>query len=189
MARFLLVRLDSIIKQAHKTVVQFFDSGYPGYPSLALDVCPSFERSDSDIRTQPGSLLDGLFDGFLWGACPKHRRSRERRATRQFGSTKIRAFMTPKRNIVECLDCGHWHEAHTICGNCYQKVKEETQAMQAKMDPEVRLYSTPRTEVVYVYKGEEDSKNMFEGKYIVEMDKPRPEWFPKNLLTKGHGKY
>lgn len=74
-------------------------------------------------------------------------------------------------------------------GNCYQKVKEETQAMQAKMDPEVRLYNTPRTEVVYVYKGEEDSKNMFEGKYIVEMDKPRPEWFPKNLLTKGHGKY
>jgi len=61
--------------------------------------------------------------------------------------------------------------------------------MQAKMDPEVRLYNTPRTEVVYVYKGEEDSKKMFDGKYIVEMDKPRPEWFPKNLLTKGHGKY
>lgn len=85
-------------------------------------------------------------------------------------------------NIIDIFQCFD-------VGNCYQKVREETQAMQAKMDPEVRLYNTPRTEVVYVYKGEEDSKNMFDGKYIVEMDKPRPEWFPKNLLTKGHGKY
>lgn len=75
-------------------------------------------------------------------------------------------------------------------GNCYQKIREETEAMKMKMDPDTRLFNTPSSEVVYVYKGEEQGdRKMFEGKYIVEMDKPRPEWWPKNLLTKGHGKY
>lgn len=57
------------------------------------------------------------------------------------------------------------------------------------MDPDTRLYNTPQSEVVYIYKGEAENKTLFDGKFVVEMDKPRPEWFPKNLLTKGHGKY
>lgn len=61
--------------------------------------------------------------------------------------------------------------------------------MRAKMNPDVRLYNAPQSEVAFVYKGEEDSKKLHDGKYIVEIDKPRPEWFPKNLLTRGHGKY
>ena len=59
--------------------------------------------------------------------------------------------------------------------------------MRAKMNPDVRLYDSPHTEVVYVYKGEDGDRKKFNGKYVVEMEKPRPEWFPKNLLTKGHG--
>jgi len=61
--------------------------------------------------------------------------------------------------------------------------------MRSKMDPDVRLYNVPHSEVVYSYKGEEENRTMHDGKYIVEMDKPRPEWFPKNLLTRGHGKH
>lgn len=73
-------------------------------------------------------------------------------------------------------------------GECYKKVKEETEQMRAKMDPDVRLYNVPQSEVAFVYKDEENDRPMHKGKYIVEMDKPRPEWFPKNLLTRGHGR-
>ena len=68
-------------------------------------------------------------------------------------------------------------------------MREETEEMKAKMDPDVHLYNVPHTEVVYLYKGEESDRPKYKGKYIVEMEKPRPEWFPKNLLTRGHGKY
>ena len=82
---------------------------------------------------------------------------------------------------------------HELCvlENCYKKVREETEEMKAKMDPDVYLYNSPHTEVVYLYKGEnsESERLKYKGKYIVEMEKPRPEWFPKNLLTRGHGKY
>ena len=69
-------------------------------------------------------------------------------------------------------------------------MKEETEEMRAKMDPEVRLYNVPHTEVEFLYKDDEDlnDRSMHKGKYIVEMNKPRPEWFPKNLMTRGHGK-
>lgn len=61
------------------------------------------------------SLIDSIYNGFLL-AVPKSRRSREKRASRRFGITKIQDYMTPRRNLVECLDCGQWHEGHTICG-------------------------------------------------------------------------
>ena len=61
--------------------------------------------------------------------------------------------------------------------------------MRAKMNSDVRLYNVPHSEIAYVYKGEEDDRKMHNGKYIVEMEKTRPEWFSKNLLTRGHGKY
>jgi len=153
--------------------------------ALAYDVMPSNQISSPTVDSR--FSLAELFDGFLWGAVPKSRRSRERGATRKFGSHKIREYMTPKRNLVSCLDCGAFHEVHSICGQCYQKVRDETEAMRARMDPDLRLYSAPSTEVVYVYAGEEDQREKYKGKYIVEMDKPRPEWFPKNLLTKGRG--
>jgi len=160
-------------------------------PALAYDLCPNATAQPPQPLSQgpSQSALAGLFDGFLWGAVPKSRRSRERRATRQHGLHKVRDYMTPKRNLIECLDCGVYHEAHSICGACYQKVREETEAMKASMDPEARLFNVPHTEVVYVYKGEESERKMFNGKYVVEVDRPRPEWFPKNLLTKGHGRY
>jgi len=93
---------------------------FAGHPALAVDVpgscvrkpsCENGVRSPVDIK----SVIDSIYDGFLL-AVPKHRRSREKRAKRRFGWTKVESFMTPKRNLVECLDCGEWHEFHTICG-------------------------------------------------------------------------
>lgn len=73
-----------------------------------------------------------------------------------------------------------------FAGNCYSKVRTETEIMQNSMPEEDRLTNIPRTEVVYLYKGEEQRRSQFQGKYIVEVEKPRPEWWPKNLLTKAH---
>ncbi len=87
-------------------------------PGLALDIpeCPPHPASNTPLQDTK-SLLDSLLgDGFLWAALPKHRRSLERRMSRRMGGTKIRKFTTPKKNIVACLECGHWHESHTICG-------------------------------------------------------------------------
>jgi len=93
---------------------------FVGHPALAVNVgenrmrtsvCENHVRSPADAK----SLIDSIYNGFLF-AVPKKRRSRERRATRRFGWTKIQDYMTPRRNLVECLDCGEWHEGHTICG-------------------------------------------------------------------------
>ena len=66
--------------------------------------------------SQPHSIIDDIFgDGFFW-AVPKARRSLERRRIRRNGSTKLEHWATPRKNIKECLVCGHWHLAHTICG-------------------------------------------------------------------------
>ena len=67
---------------------------------------------------------------------------------------------------------------------CYQKVRDETEYLKSQMDEDTRLYKVPPNEVEFVYKDEE--KNNLDSKYVVEVKKSRPEWFPKNLLTKGH---
>ena len=63
-------------------------------------------------------------------------------------------------------------------------MRAETADMQAQMPENTRLYDTPRSEIVYVYQGEERETAHNKGQYVVEMEKPRPEWWPKNLLTK-----
>lgn len=46
--------------------------------------------------------------------------------------------------------------------------------------------SPVESEVVVLYDGEkaEQPEEFFMGKRIVEMEKPRPQWFSKNLLQK-----
>jgi len=88
------------------------------HPALAVNVIDScVTRQDTGVRkpTDVKSLIDSIYNGFLL-AVPKSRRSREKRAIRRFGWTKVQTWMTPKRNLVECLDCGEWHEGHAVCG-------------------------------------------------------------------------
>lgn len=65
---------------------------------------------------------------------------------------------------------------------CYKKVLDETKAMQEKIQEELKLEPVEK-EVVVLYEGEKDEKptEFFDGKRIVEMKKPRPSWFSKNL--------
>jgi len=73
--------------------------------------CENDERSPTDVK----SVIDSIYNGFML-AVPKSRRSREKRAMRRMGWTRVKDYMTPRRNLVACLDCGEWHEGHTICG-------------------------------------------------------------------------
>lgn len=95
----------------------------------------------------------------------------------------------PKKNIVICLNCGHPHERETICGNCYGKVREETAAMREAMGEDKYYYDHPRQEVAYLYKGEEEMKDlpMYKGRYLVEIPRKRPNWFNQDLLKKVKG--
>ena len=92
---------------------------FAGHPALAVSVTencvrrPSHENVRSSVDAK--SLIDSIYNGFLF-AVPKSRRSREKRAIRRYGWTKVQDWMTPRRNLVECLDCGECHEGHTICG-------------------------------------------------------------------------
>ena len=49
---------------------------------------------------------------------------------------------------------------------------------------EAMQYTADQKEVVFLYEGEEDERTKHDGKYVVEMKKPRPCWFSENLLQK-----
>lgn len=67
---------------------------------------------------------------------------------------------------------------------CYKKVKAETEAMQEAIQKELQLDPVDK-EVVVLYDGERDRPSeTWNGKRIVEMQKPRPMWFSKNLTEK-----
>ena len=88
-------------------------------PSLSLVPAYSFPTdqavlSPDDVGSR--SLKDILDEGFMWMPAPKNRRTIARRQMRRMGESKILKYATPKKNLVSCLECGHWHEAHFICG-------------------------------------------------------------------------
>ena len=67
-------------------------------------------------------------------------------------------------------------------GNCYERVREETEAMRAAMPTETRQYAAPRTEVVYRYEGEQVADPGT--KVVIDIERPRPGWFSDSLVTK-----
>lgn len=132
----------------------------------------------------PQSVLDEIFSPIDYHLAPKHRRSRERRMQRQFGQHQMKRMIDIKQNLIMCLECGHWHEKRTICGNCYEKVKKETEEMKEALGEGMK-YSPEQKEVEFMYENE-DRQNI-DGKYIVEMKKPRPKWFADSLMVKVKG--
>ena len=97
-----------------------------GWPPFGLEIAGvpqhPLEMAPQSSGGSWSSLKDIIGKGILWAAVPKHRRSLERRMMRRMGSTKRVKYLTPKKNIIECLVCGHWHEAHTICGKMTSRI-------------------------------------------------------------------
>nr|CAG4644448.1 EOG090X0IGM [Lepidurus arcticus] len=126
-----------------------------------------------------------IFDGFLH-AVPTCRRTVEKRWCRKYGARNWGwKILTPKYDIKTCLNCGHHHEAGRLCPHCYGKVKAETKVLQEAMVNEFGLRPIDK-EVAVLYEGEKEqvSDDFLVSKRVVEMKKPRPAWFTKNLLQK-----
>ncbi|XP_075145310.1 mitochondrial ribosomal protein L32 [Haematobia irritans] len=153
-------------------------------PAFALAGLPSVQEKISNNSTSR-SLKDLIGDGILW-AVPKHRRSVEKRLKRKFGYPEYNwKLLRVKTHLRSCNHCGHDYEAGHLCPHCYNKVREETKEMQDKIQEKLGLNPVEQ-DVVVLYEGErsEQPSEMLNGKRIVEMPKPRPIWFTKNLLQK-----
>lgn len=74
-----------------------------------------------------------------------------------------------------------------ILAHCYKKVEQETRLMQEKIEQKLGLEPIEH-EVIVLYQGEQIEKVENEANErkvrIVEMEKPRPVWFSKNLMQK-----
>ncbi|XP_055371696.1 39S ribosomal protein L32, mitochondrial [Condylostylus longicornis] len=131
------------------------------------------------------TIKDLIGDGFLL-AVPRNRRTIERRWQRKFGSPEyVWKLFKPKTNIRSCVQCGHDHLIGVLCPNCYEKVRKETELMQQKIEEALGNEKVDR-DVIVLYEGEKINKmpEFLENKRIIEMKKPRPMWFSKNLLQK-----
>lgn len=127
--------------------------------------------------------LRGIFDSILWA--PKKRRTVEMRHIRKFGLERFapsgKKMWSPLTNLRICDTCGNWHKVHALCEVCYNKVKEETKHFHEAMFGALKRDPIEH-DLVAVYK---DEPKEYKGKRIIEVDRPRPAWFSKNLLTRG----
>ncbi|KAJ3665595.1 hypothetical protein Zmor_001086 [Zophobas morio] len=179
MAGSLLIRINVAIQRLELAIASVFTRRFPpdGFCLAGVDV-------QERLHQKPAfSLKDIVGDGFVW-AVPTARRTIERRMKRRFGHPDyIWKMLKPKTNLRTCNVCGDDHLPGVLCPTCYKKVIEETKVMQDAIQQELQL-SPVEKEVVVLYEGEKDGKpeEFFEGKRIVEIPKPRPAWFSKNLL-------
>jgi large subunit ribosomal protein L32 len=130
-------------------------------------------------------------DGFLF-AVPIFRRTLEVRKTRKigidyFGDGKQLKILQKKNQIMVCDNCGHFHIRNHLCANCYSKVRQESRDIWAKISEKLNLVNNVDDKsIVVLYEGEKqkESEEFWNGQRVVEMEKPRPSFFSKNLLQK-----
>jgi large subunit ribosomal protein L32 len=107
--------------------------------------------------------------------------------TRKYGhpGDECVKVLQKKTHLQVCEACGNNKEVGILCPYCYDKVRKETEAIKEKIYAKLKLKPVD-TDVVVLYEGEKKNENeeFWNGKRIIEMDKPRPMWFGKNLLQK-----
>ncbi|XP_029635593.1 39S ribosomal protein L32, mitochondrial [Octopus sinensis] len=168
--------LRNVVLRLERDIFRLLNWNQSPKPALAFVTT----NTENDVYQKASDILDSIFESFLWGA-PKSRRSTEKRKMRKMSELKHYEHARPKKNIIACLQCGHYHENDTICGNCYDKVRQETKLMQKAFEEDLR-YSAPLQEVVVLYENEKEES--IHDKYVVKVKKTRPSWFAKNLLIK-----
>ncbi|XP_031633494.1 39S ribosomal protein L32, mitochondrial [Contarinia nasturtii] len=186
MSLALLLKINRFIQRIENALPQIFGRGFPPEPMYAI-ACPGYTPTTlkESSATSSFSLKDLIGDGILW-AVPKHRKTIEKRMKARYGHHLYgsRYMINPKTTLRICVQCGHDHEVGVLCPNCYQRVMDETKEMQTKIEEKLGLNPVEQ-EVVVLYDGEKDKPAEFwEGKRVIEMEKPRPTWFSKNLLQK-----
>lgn len=126
-------------------------------------------------------------DGILWGV-PKKKPTMERRLRKRFGVAAYPQncnILRPRFDIITCEHCGDHHEAHTICRTCYAEVREETNKLKAEIREQTNPLEPKEKEVLVRFK--DDPKDQDPQKFrIVEVERDRPAWFARNLLSLGN---
>ncbi|XP_053120719.1 39S ribosomal protein L32, mitochondrial isoform X2 [Hemicordylus capensis] len=141
-------------------------------PALAVQAPASFlepvgEKAENDETP-------GFLDNIFWMAAPKSRRTIEVNRCRR---RNPRNLIKIKRNIDVCPQCGNLKQKHTLCGYCYEKVKQETTAIRKEIwAQEGGPHRAPTVETVVLYEGEKP-REQDEGKRIIERKVNRPSWF------------
>lgn len=176
---FLISRLSNSITKLEQTLGFLLGFNHRLPPNA---FCLAAIEIDRATPSEPFSLKKLIGDGLLW-AVPKHRRTIEKRLKRKFGDPYYhQKILTPKTNIRMCHTCGDHHEIGILCPTCYKRIMNETKEMRQAIKEKLGLQPIEK-EVVVLY---ENEKNDLDGEYngqpIVEMPKPRPAWFSKNLL-------
>lgn len=180
MARNIFLRISNFINELEYSFGQMLQASFPR-PAFAIT-----GTQIGETRCPPKySPQDIMGDGILW-AVPKHRRSIEKRLKRKYGDPVFSwKPLKLKTHLRSCDNCGHDHEVGVLCPNCYARIRSETQLMQDKIQEKLQL-NPIEDEVIVLYDGEkpEQVTDTVNGKRIVEMEKPRPHWFSKNLIQK-----
>lgn len=125
-------------------------------------------------------------DGTLWGV-PKKRPTIESRLRKRFGvpgyplNTHV---IRSRSDIVTCERCGDHHEAFTICRTCYLQVKGETEKIKSEINAQTSPLEPKEKDVFLKYENENADGDTDDKFRIIEIPRPRPKWFTKNLMEK-----
>ena len=125
-------------------------------------------------------------ESFLWGV-PKKQLPLERRLRKRFGHPRYPnncAVLRPRSDLVICEHCGDHHEAFTICRTCYAEVRAETEMLKKEIKAQTNPLEPKEQEIRFKFEGS-NLKNEDDHKFrLIEIPRPMPNWFSKNLLAK-----
>ncbi|CAJ0600072.1 unnamed protein product [Cylicocyclus nassatus] len=145
----------------------------PIAPAVAIAGPDAITRSTGDSY----SIQDMINDMRILLGVPKRKTPKPKKITRKFSYTRLLSLV---KNLVTCPSCGHYHQADTICGHCYEKVHQLTNEIKRKMMSYNPYKGEKQDKEVYVkFANDEVGNGVLHGKRIIEMEKERPTWFKK----------
>lgn len=133
------------------------------------------------------SIDDLMRESILWGV-PKKRVTIEQRLKKRFGVPnypQCAPILRPRKDLVICERCGDHHESYTICHSCYLEVKEVTDEIKKQIKSETNPLEPKEKEILVKFQNDDRSES--NDYRIVEIERARPQWWAKNLLTKSTG--
>ncbi|KHN76492.1 putative 39S ribosomal protein L32, mitochondrial [Toxocara canis] len=152
------------------------------YGGLWSRLCPALTPISCDATNASNrayGVEDLLNDFRIVFGVPKFRTSKPKKQTRKFSYNKLYSLKT---NLVTCQNCGEYHEVHTICGKCYEKVRKVTNEIKAKMMNYNPYKGEKQDKEVHV-RFADDSEEVIGDKRIIELESPRPTWFKKKFSS------
>uniref|UniRef100_A0AC34QJV5 Phospholipid-transporting ATPase n=1 Tax=Panagrolaimus sp. JU765 TaxID=591449 RepID=A0AC34QJV5_9BILA len=152
--------------KATQAVIEFvIRSIKPPPPALELAICSPHV---SPASTYAQSILNDF--RIVFGV-PKYRTPKPRIAKRRFGYTRL---LHPEENLVTCKGCGFSHHVTTICGVCYEKVRDVTNAIKREM-MKYNPYLNERQDkqIVVKFEGEPEIQTK-PSQRVVEVPRDRP---------------